>query len=442
MSGKSTRVPGYRKHSSGQARVTLDGKDHLLGPYGTAESKEAYRRLIAEWLEKRGKLAPQVEPESPLSVNELILAHYKFATAYYGFDRDTRRGDRYCLRDALRVVKSLYGTTPARSFGPLALKACRSAMVEKGWSRPYTNAQVDRVRRMFRWAAEEELLPSSVYQDLQAVSSLRSGRTQARETEKVRPVPAHLLDAPLPFMPPVVRAMVRLQLLTGCRPAEVCILRPIDLDTGNPACWVYRPGSDQGRHGAHKTAHHGHDRLIFIGPKAQEVLRPYLGTRLDAYCFCPAEAESARQVARRAWRKTPLYPSHLKRLSAKRTTRRRRAPGDRYDTHGYRRAIERACARAFPLPEHLAPRVKEDGKRESRSEWWGRLTEEERREVRAWRKAHAWSPNRLRHNRATELRPFGLDMTKTVLGHAKVETSLIYAEKDVLAAMELMSKIG
>jgi hypothetical protein len=31
---------------------------------------------------------------------------------------------------------------------------------------------------------------------------------------------------------------------------------------------------------------------------------------------------------------------------------------------------------------------------------------------------------------------------KTVLGHSKVETTLIYAEKDVLAAMELMSRIG
>jgi hypothetical protein len=35
----------------------------------------------------------------------------------------------------------------AAEFGPKALKACRSEMVKKDWSRNYVNAQVDRVRR-------------------------------------------------------------------------------------------------------------------------------------------------------------------------------------------------------------------------------------------------------------------------------------------------------
>jgi site-specific recombinase XerD len=54
----------------------------------------------------------------------------------------------------------------------------------------------------------------------------------------------------------------------------------------------------------------------------------------------------------------------------------------------------------------------------------------------------AWSPNRLRHNRATELRRHGLDVAKTVLGHSKVETTQIYAEKDPDSAKKLMAKIG
>jgi len=33
-------------------------------------------------------------------------------------------------------------------------------MITKDWSREYINAQVDRIRRMFRWAAEEEMLPA------------------------------------------------------------------------------------------------------------------------------------------------------------------------------------------------------------------------------------------------------------------------------------------
>jgi hypothetical protein len=40
------------------------------------------------------------------------------------------------------------------------------------------------------------------------------------------------------------------------------------------------------------------------------------------------------------------------------------------------------------------------------------------------------------------LRRYGLDVAKTILGHTKVETTQIYAEKDAAAAMELMTKIG
>jgi integrase len=312
-------------------------------------------------------------------------------------------------------------------------------MVKKGWCRTYVNAQVDRLRRMFRWAAEEETLPVTIYQALRAVESLRRGRTDARETPKVRPAAPERVEAVLPFLPPMVRAMVGFQRLTGCRPDEVCRVRPIDIDMGNPACWVYRPGSDQGQVGQHKTAHHGHERLVLIGPKAQEALRPYLGTRLEAYCFSPAESERRRGEMRRAARQTPLTPSQRARRPK---ARRKRAPRDHYDETSYRNAVYRACDRAFPLSEPLAPRQLDKGKREGRTAWWTRLTQEEKAEVRAWRKQRRWHPNQLRHSRATELRPYGLDLTKTVLGHSKVETTQIYAEKDLAAAMELMAKIG
>lgn len=44
----TNRVPSYRLHkASGQAIVTLDGRDQYLGVYDTSESKENYDRLIA-----------------------------------------------------------------------------------------------------------------------------------------------------------------------------------------------------------------------------------------------------------------------------------------------------------------------------------------------------------------------------------------------------------
>jgi integrase len=172
----------------------------------------------------------------------------------------------------------------------------RERMVEKGWSRTYTNAQVDRIRRKFRWAAGEELLPGSVYQNLRAVAGLRCGKTDARETKKVKPVPIEFIEAARPYMSTVVRSMVDIELLTGRRPSEVCVIRPLDIDTRNSSCWIYRPGSDQGPNGMHKTAHHGHERMIFLGPKAQEILRPFLGIELDTFCFSPVESEVRRNL--------------------------------------------------------------------------------------------------------------------------------------------------
>jgi integrase len=413
---RSPRIPKYRRHSSGQARVTINGKDHLLGPYGSAASKEAYERLIAEWLTGPKREVEATPVAEPMTVSQLIVAYRKFACEHYQFDKAPGRGAYYCLRDALKVVRSLYGRTAAKDFGPLALKACRRELIAKDWSRNYINAQIDRVRCMFRWAAEEELLPASVYQNLRAVSSLRFGKTEARETDKVRPVPPEHIDAALPFMPPVVRDMVRLHLLLGCRPEELCIIRPIDIDRSDPACWVYRPGSDFGEHGTHKTAHHGHDRLILIGPRAQDLLRPYLDVEPTAYCFSPAVSERKRNAVRRANRKTPMTPSQKARRPK---AKRRRAPSDRYDTRSYRRAIARACRKAdraahakdntIPVEQVIVP---------------------------------AWSPNRLRHNRATELRRHGLDLAKTILGHSKVETTLIYAEKDLENAKKLVAEVG
>lgn len=44
-------VPKYRKHrASGQAIVTITGRDHYLGPHGTKASKAEYDRLVTEWL--------------------------------------------------------------------------------------------------------------------------------------------------------------------------------------------------------------------------------------------------------------------------------------------------------------------------------------------------------------------------------------------------------
>ena len=52
--------------------------------------------------------------------------------------------------------------------------------------------------------------------------------------------------------------------LRQVRPAAVFL----DLDMPAGKAWLYRPGSDQGKHGTHKTAYRGHQRVIAIGPRS------------------------------------------------------------------------------------------------------------------------------------------------------------------------------
>ncbi|MCI0685585.1 MAG: site-specific integrase [Gemmataceae bacterium] len=415
----SDRKPNICKHSSGQARVTIAGRVIYLGKWGTGKlpSREAqaeYDRVIAEW---RATGQPRGPAEAELTVGELVLKYWRHAEEHYRKDGDpTSEQDR--LRSALRDAVELYGTTAAARFGPLALKAVRERMIQAGRCRNTVNKYVQLVKRAFRWATEEELIPPSVYHGLAAVAGLRRGRSQAPETKAKRPVPETLLQAVRAIAPKHIVAMIDLQLLTGMRPGELCILRGCDLDTTGRV-WLYRPER-------HKTEHHDQTREVYIGPRAQDVLKPFLKLDTQAYLFNPAAAELLRQADRRQQRRTPLYPSHARRLEQKRKPRRGRPPGNRYTVPSYRHAIERLCDKAFPLPEHLAGEAPE-----------------QRTVIAAWRKQHRWQPNQLRHNAGTNVRKeFGAELAQLILGHRNLKTTEIYAEADRNQAMEVIARIG
>lgn len=411
--------PKYRKHrASGQAIVTIDGKDYYLGPHGTKASRAEYDRLIAEWLAGGRRLAA---PESDVTIVEMLAAFRRFAVKHYRKDgQPTRSLDN--ILDAVRPLKHLFGRELVGDFGPLKLKAVQGQMVRDGLSRGVVNARIGKIKRVFKWAVSEELAPASLAHALATVEGLQRGRTDARETTPIKPVDDGTVDATLPHLPHVVADMVRLQRLTGCRPGEVCILRPVDVDrTGD--VWTFRPES-------HKTQHHGRERTIFIGPQAQDVLRPYLLRDADAYCFSPADSERKRHAQQREERRTPVRPSQWNRGVQK----RKRHPRESYDKNSYRRAIERACELAFGMPAELrkGPTGETPEQRTKRLQW-----------ARQWRKQHTWHPNRLRHTAATKIRQrFGLEAAQVLLGHSKADVTQIYAERDNALGLQVAKQIG
>ena len=76
----SDRIPAYCRHrATGQAYVTIEGREHYLGKYGTAASRQAYNRLIAEWIANDRHLPA---PAGELTIVELIARFTEHAKAY------------------------------------------------------------------------------------------------------------------------------------------------------------------------------------------------------------------------------------------------------------------------------------------------------------------------------------------------------------------------
>src|SRR4051812_3358730 len=203
-------IPTYRKHrASGQAVVTLNGRDFYLGPHGTKASKFEYDRLIGEWLQQGRQIHPAPDC-GQLSVVELMAAYLHFAQRYY---RKGKRltGENAAIRCALRLVKLLYGRKPCSDFGPIALQAVVQRMVDDGLSRKRVNQNAGRITRMFKWGASQESIHVSIYQSLSSVGGLRKGRSEARETQPIRPVDDRIVESTISHLPDVVADMVRLQ---------------------------------------------------------------------------------------------------------------------------------------------------------------------------------------------------------------------------------------
>lgn len=387
-SPRTNRIPSYRLHKpSGQAVVTLCGRDIYLGAHGSPPSRAEYDRVVAEWI-AAGRVL--VDEPASMSIDELVLAYWRDAKRCY----QTRTLEA-TIRPALRRLRRLYGGSPACEFGPRGLKAVRETMIGEDLSRSYINAQIRWIRACFRWGVEEELVSPTVLQGLEAVRGLRRGRSPARDTNPIGPVDDAVVDATIPFMPEMVGDMVRIQRITGMRPGELCRVTTGEIDTSGDV-WLYRPKS-------HKTAHHGHDRVIPIGPLAQRALAPYVRTELEQPVFSPRISEQRRRAAQRQRRTSPLTPSQRRRAEVHRSSPSARV-GDRYSVDSYRQAIWRACDRAG------VPR---------------------------------WAPNQLRHARATELRrQFGLDAAGAILGHSRLETTQIYAERNLENAIGIALKTG
>lgn len=283
------RPPKYcrqkERNRPDRAFVKIAGKKIQLGEYGTPESYQRYADILAG---KDSEPAPAAEPApapTAPTIERLMAGYLEYAIQQHGSEKASEVTH---TRGAFRILRRTHGNILAKDFGPKAYKAMRLEFIQAGWSRRYATDQCSRVKRMFQWGVEEELLPGDAYHRLAAVRPLKRGEHGARETAPVKPVDQEHIDATLPFMPQERADQVRLLLLTGMRPNELVQLSVEHIDRSGDV-WTYRPPK-------HKTEHHGKQRIIAIGPKAQEILTPYL---FRSPCFT-GKRDAIRTAVRRA----------------------------------------------------------------------------------------------------------------------------------------------
>lgn len=418
---RRSHLPQIRFHkTTGQAYVRLDGKMVYLGKATAgnvpAKVKDRYDEVVRHWLTKKPV------DSMGLTVDELAILYLEHACQHYR-KNGIQTSEVTSIRSALRMLVTVAGESRVDQFGPLKLQNVRDQMINAGWRRKSINQQVNRIRRAFRWGMSQELIQPNTLAALESVAGLRTGRSSAIESIPVTPVSDDTVEAIRPYVSRQVWSMIQLQRLTGMRPGEVVLMRGMDLNTSG-RLWEFRPES-------HKTEHHGRDRVIVLGPKAQHIVREFLRPDLSEYLFSPVDARKAWNEERRAKRKSPMTPSQAARQPK---SRPKWSPRDRYDSRSYGTAIRRACERAFGMPKEL---------RNVSMQLPTARREELKEQAKAWRQANCWSPNQLRHSAATDIRrEFGIEAAQNALGHSSPDVTLVYAERSLDQVREVMERLG
>jgi integrase len=382
------QVPSYLCHeSAGRKRafcyVYEAGKRRrvYLGAWGSPDSKRRYRDVISTHL---GERLPEAPSTREITIEELVGRFLFWAESHY-VKHGRPTGEWSNMKDAAAPLLELFRDEPAAAFGPKKLRMVRDQMLQTArFARRTINSRIQRVRRIFRWGVAEELVPARAWDSLRTLLPLQRGRTSARETAPVDPVPLPLLEKTLPHLTPTVRTMVVVQLLTGMRPNEIVQMRVADIETDGPdGCWVFLPRT-------HKTEHKGRSRRVVLSKRAQRLLKPFMTLDREALLFNPIRSEEERRAMRRRARQSKVPPSQEERDRKNRACPRRKLR-EAWTGATYLRAIYYACDEAGI--EH-------------------------------------WSPGRLRHNfeDAAE-KSCGLEAASKALGHSQLGTTEHYRNR-------------
>lgn len=266
-------VSAYRRHSSrDKAFIEMGGKRiYLPGKYNSPESRSAYQEYA------RGKSMPS---RDCATVSALVAAYLDYCQITFV------KGEYDNTRSSLKKLINHSGVLMLEEFGPRRLKLFRDALAKDGTSRSHCDKVVGRVKKMFKWAASEEIIKPAAYQALTTLPPMKRG--EARESSPRRPVRYSQVRAVMKAASPKIADMIRFQWIVGCRPGEVCAMRWEDIDMSQSP-WRWVPST-------HKNRWRGKKLEMFLGPMAQAVLLRWQGKGRNGYVFSPDLARNGNST--------------------------------------------------------------------------------------------------------------------------------------------------
>jgi len=381
---KKGEIPQILHHKQKNlAYIIIKGKKYYLGKYG---SKEAETKRLRVWADHLSGSLPEEEREREIVKNaniQILVSRFLLdaKTLYQKNDRPTSTLRAYI--DSAKLIAKKYGVMPVNKFGPVRLKKIRQKLIDSGkLCRNTINARIGDIVRIFRWGVENELVEPKTWHQLQAIKNLRAGHPGTFDHPQVKQALIEDVLKTIESAHPVLGDMIMVQLLGGMRPQEVRLLRFCDIDTTDDI-WIYFPHE-------HKTEHHDKTRAIPLIPEAQNILNKYQNNDANEYIFSPKKALKIISKIKREKRKSKVQPSQR----GRRKGRKARKPiKDHYTRDSYLHAVKRAAARAgVPI----------------------------------------WSPNQLRHTRATDVDSSqGIAAAQALLGHSSPEITKVYLDPDV-----------
>jgi len=283
---------------------------------------------------------------------ELNVALEELAAGYLAYSKERQRDDYPIVKMVVDdFLLAFYGDGHlVDSFTPKCLKNVREAMIKsQRFCRQTINRHISRIVAIFAWGVSEELVKETTHRALKLVRYLEEGHPGTWDNSPRKDISFDVVVRLLPFLVPVLRAMVQVQGLHGMRSGEVCHMRVGEIDRSRvdkTGFWYYTPKS-------HKTLKKTGKKTIFpLGAYEQELLLPYIeGKNADAAVFSPAQTMRERAAERRANRKSKLTQYALTRDAERAANPYKNS--EFYTSDTYRKAIQYGIAKANRLlPEN------------------------------------------------------------------------------------------